>query len=544
MKKIFYLFSAFIIFGCSSDDTGTPEPAPSEKQQPVAVDDKLNATQNEDLIINISGLLSNDTAVDNARISSIVATSAQGGSLVDNRDGTYTYTPPADFMGDDTFSYTLCVPLDAERCDTATVTISVGDAGDPVATNDTYETQEDKAFSINNYLSNDELRDNAAVSEINTEGASGTITLENDGSISYVPATGFDGQDSFTYTICDDDETPNCSTASITINVIDTGSPVAEDDSVVIAKGSGAISLNNLLNNDAVIDDAKITSIDDTSASGKLTLNEDGSVTYEASAGFTGIDTFTYSLCDDDATATCVTGTVTINIVETIAFNISAALDAYYATAIFTADPDLLYQTLSDFTTEKHVNRLEYTDRHDYLYDADASLTDPTKVVLMYSGEVRPDDEYQLGDLDDGESYNTEHIYPQSLLSTQEAKNDIHHMRVADVNINSERLNFPFTDGTGTYKLVEGNKWFPGDDWRGDVARMVMYVNLRYGEEFEDVGNLSLFLKWNREDPVSAFEMQRNEVISGAQGNRNPFIDNPYLATLIWGGTAAENTWD
>jgi endonuclease I len=43
---------------------------------------------------------------------------------------------------------------------------------------------------------------------------------------------------------------------------------------------------------------------------------------------------------------------------------------------------------------------------------------------------------------------------------------------------------------------------------------------------------------------VSLFEEQRNNVIEGAQGNRNPFIDNPYLATLIWGGNPAENKWN
>ena len=70
-----------------------------------------------------------------------------------------------------------------------------------------------------------------------------------------------------------------------------------------------------------------------------------------------------------------------------------------------------------------------------------------------------------------------------------------------------------------------------------------MYLHLRYDEPFDDVGNLSLFLQWNVDDPVSAFEDQRNDVIFNAQGNRNPFIDNPFLATKIWGGTAAEDRW-
>lgn len=72
---------------------------------------------------------------------------------------------------------------------------------------------------------------------------------------------------------------------------------------------------------------------------------------------------------------------------------------------------------------------------------------------------------------------------------------------------------------------------------------MLFYLNVRYGETFEKVGDLDLFLKWNVDDPVSAFEEQRNAVIEGAQGVRNPFIDNPYIATLLWGGPAAENKW-
>ncbi len=72
---------------------------------------------------------------------------------------------------------------------------------------------------------------------------------------------------------------------------------------------------------------------------------------------------------------------------------------------------------------------------------------------------------------------------------------------------------------------------------------MIMYLHLRYNEPFEDVGSLSLFLQWNTEDPVTAFEDQRNNVIFNAQGNRNPFIDNPFIATKIWGGSPAEDRW-
>ena len=84
---------------------------------------------------------------------------------------------------------------------------------------------------------------------------------------------------------------------------------------------------------------------------------------------------------------------------------------------------------------------------------------------------------------------------------------------------------------------------------------MLHYMYVRYGSVClpvnvgmgntvsSDPNMIDLFLQWNVEDPVSAFEEQRNNVIYAAQGNRNPFIDNPYLATIIWGGDAAENTW-
>ena len=164
----------------------------------------------------------------------------------------------------------------------------------------------------------------------------------------------------------------------------------------------------------------------------------------------------------------------------------------------------------------------------------------------MYSGESRDYREYSSSNNSHSpQTFNTEHIFPQSRLSSgDDVKTDLHHLRSCDSKINSKRSNFPYTDGSGGYKLVDGNKWYPGDDWRGDVARMVLYLNIRYNEDYNKVGNLTLFLKWNIDDPVSTFETQRNNTIQNAQGNRNPFIDNPYLATLIWGADNAENKWE
>ncbi len=227
----------------------------------------------------------------------------------------------------------------------------------------------------------------------------------------------------------------------------------------------------------------------------------------------------------------------------TISFNIPNELADYYSSMTFYEDSQLLKDELAGHIISKHSTFLEYGQRHNYLYDADEDATNTAYVILMYNGESRDEREYQSGNNSHSpQTFNTEHVYPQSLINNT-ARGDLHHLRSCDISINSSRENFPFADGSGTYKLINGDSWYPGDEWRGDVARMIMYLNLRYDESFNDVGNMDLFLKWNADDPISDFERQRNNVIEGAQGNRNPFIDNPYLATLIWGGNSAENLW-
>ncbi len=546
MKKLFLIsLIAFSINACSSDDGVEPLVEPPVKDSPEAVDDAFDARENTELVIKAETLLVNDDLIDKARITSIDSETSNGGTLIDNRDGTYTYMPPEDFQGEDKFSYTICVPA-SDRCDMAEVVITVGDAGDPVARDDEYETQEGSSINIKNYLDNDDVIDNAELSSIDTDETTGTVVLENDGSITYTPENGFSGEDTFFYTICDDDETPSCSTAIINVLVIDAGSPVANDDSVILQVGSSETTLENLLRNDEVIDDAEITSIDASNTKGTVTLKEDGTVTYLPPANFEGEDTFIYNLCDNDLpNSTCSEATVSIQLITTLSFDIPVELADYYKGLAISGDEDMNYQVLSELTISKHTTILSYGERHEYLYDADEDLDNPDNVILIYSGESRYWEEYWSdSNTYSPQTFNTEHTFPQSRLSSDEAVTDLHHLRVADANVNELRSNNPYTDGSGDYESVNDEAFFPGDEWKGDVARMILYLNVRYNEDISKVGNLELFLKWNREDPVSAFEVQRNNVIETAQGNRNPFIDNPYLITLIWGGEAAGNTWE
>ncbi|TNJ45365.1 endonuclease [Tamlana fucoidanivorans] len=449
MKYFLGLFSLIFILGCSSEgNDSVPKPEPDPNGVPIAVDDTANTTEND--VVVIGDLLSNDTVLDNARITSFDITTTQGGTITDNRDNTYTYTPPANFVGEDTF----------------------------------------------------------------------------------------------TYTICDRDEKPDCSTATVTITVTDAGSPLAEDDTVKVLENSTKV-LTILLDNDNLMDGAMLSEVDGTSSQGTVVRNADGTISYTAKSGFTGSDTFTYTICDNDTpNPSCDTATVHVTVVTGLSFNIAAEVSDYYSGVIFSEDADLMFEELEALTKNKHTTILSYGERHNYLYDADKDLNNDDNVILMYTGESRYWKEYTSGtNAYSPQTFNTEHIYPQSRLSANDAVTDLHHLRSCDANVNEERSNYPYVDGSGNNQKIGEVSWYPGDEWKGDVARMVMYLNIRYGETFVKVGTLELFLKWNVEDPVSDFEKQRNQVIFGAQGNRNPFIDNPYLATLIWGGNTAENTW-
>ena len=230
-----------------------------------------------------------------------------------------------------------------------------------------------------------------------------------------------------------------------------------------------------------------------------------------------------------------------------------------------------LKEELATKITETHTNLLTYTPG---IWEAD-KITDvdpenPENVVLLYGWEDGEDqdasndrtrDKNRNGG-DQGD-WNREHTYPKSLgnpnLGTEGPGSDAHHLRPSDVKRNSDRGNRRFADGSGNGGTA-GSNWYPGDEWKGDVARMLMYMYLRYGDRClpsnvaigttnsSDGNMVDLLLEWNAEDPPSQIEDQRNTYHDSdatyAQGNRNPFIDNPHLATEIWGGPEAQDRWN
>lgn len=139
---------------------------------------------------------------------------------------------------------------------------------------------------------------------------------------------------------------------------------------------------------------------------------------------------------------------------------------------------------------------------------------------------------------------NREHVWPDSKLGS--VKYDLHNLRAANSSTNSSRGNLPFVEdgktftGSQPYGKYSGG-WYPGDEHIGDVARIVLYVMIRFNLNLDLVGNLHVFLQWHQMDPVNDFERARNDKIYGIQDNRNPFIDHPELVEFYFGSSTPQN---
>lgn len=226
-----------------------------------------------------------------------------------------------------------------------------------------------------------------------------------------------------------------------------------------------------------------------------------------------------------------------------------------------------LKQAVQDIIANPAVVRAHnYGDITTILKTADQNPLNSNEVWLMYKEVSRS--KYLFQDSGSGVGrWNREHIYPQSRggftngtsdtpdgINVWEPSNanmlnhghaDAHHLRAEDGPENSSRNNKDF--GLTDYNGFAGN----AGSWKGDVARAVFYMCVRYNglnvvngnppdSTVGQLGDLATLLQWNVNDPADDFEMNRNNYIYTWQQNRNPFIDYPYLADYIWGSRAGE----
>ncbi len=283
---------------------------------PVAQDDGYTTPEDTALVVPAPGVLGNDTDVDRDILQAVLSEPSRG-TLVLNPDGSLTYTPEENFWGQDSFTYKVLDPSEAES-NVATVTITVTAVDDPVdAVDDSYTTSEDMTLTVSapGVLENDSYPDGFGSLDVVTEPENGSVTLNEDGSFTYTPNPNFHGTDSFVYRLTDDDGDSDTATVTITVNPVN-DPPVANDDTATTDEDT-SVEIN-VLDNDTDVDDT----LDPTTVTitvppqhGSVSVNTTtGVVTYTPAGDYYGPDSFKYTVKDNGgATSNAATVTITVN---------------------------------------------------------------------------------------------------------------------------------------------------------------------------------------------------------------------------------------
>ncbi len=301
----------------------------SVNRPPAAVNDNAATAAGAPVVINV---LANDTDADGALNPASVAITAaalNGTTAINTATGAVTYTPNAGFAGTDGFTYTVQDNLGAvSNAALVSVTVTAIPAVNvaPVAANDTAATPAGTAVVIN-ILSNDTDSDGTLnpLSVTLSAATSGTTSVNTlTGAVTYVPTAAFTGTDGFTYTVRDNaGALSNTATVTVTVTALPAANtaPVAVDDAAGTAGVPVAITiLANDTDADGTLNPASVA-VTTAAASGTTTINTTtGAVTYTPNAGFTGTDSFVYTVQDNlGAVSNAATVTVTVTAVPNVA---------------------------------------------------------------------------------------------------------------------------------------------------------------------------------------------------------------------------------
>lgn len=218
------------------------------------------------------------------------------------------------------------------------------------------------------------------------------------------------------------------------------------------------------------------------------------------------------------------------------------------------------------------------TSDRDYFYENDGTILDIYSEVpngadfYNYSATSTGDrcGSYSV----EGNCFNREHLMPQSVFNENAPMvSDAHHILPTDGKVNGMRSNYPFGKvnsptwtskngsklGNNATAGYSGKAFEPIDEFKGDVARCLLYFVTRYENQVAGWNHAMLnhtsnqavsdwfkeiLLTWHNQDPVSPREIARNNAIYAFQGNRNPFIDHPEYVQMIWGSPLATDTFE
>ena len=195
------------------------------------------------------------------------------------------------------------------------------------------------------------------------------------------------------------------------------------------------------------------------------------------------------------------------------------------------------------------------------LPDLDEDPENTDNIILFYKNNSIPKQSFASNNEPD--FWNREHTWPSShgfSDNSDTAYTDVHNLRPSDATVNSSKSNKDFEDIENSVENEEGEApdtytnadfFEPRDAIKGDVARILFYMDMRYESERLDLelvsretftgdpemGVLNTLIQWHENDPVDQYEIDRHEKAYGYQNNRNPFVDHPEWVAEIWGSS-------
>ncbi len=282
----------------------------------------------------------------------------------------------------------------------------------------------------------------------------------------------------------------------------------------------------------------------------RINLSLTGEITFQASGslGFKEI-IFYYQVSQPTSSSITSSTSLTSSLISLMPSTSEDAstVNGYYASVENTNDANLKSE-LSTILRSILISNLLPTNitygnaRYD-IPKFDADPNNPYNVILVYS------ENSVNGYWDNGETWNREHVFPQSLMGVETDNHhrhkgaDYHNLKPESPSVNSSRGNKYFAEST------TATSYAPPTSVRGDIARIMFYMVTMWPEltlvdveglaepQIFQMAQLSLFVKWHLEDPVDTFESNRNRVIYSLQQNRNPYVDRPEYVCRIWGTT-------
>ncbi|MCC6621171.1 MAG: tandem-95 repeat protein [Deltaproteobacteria bacterium] len=277
---------------------------------PIARDDLTETPEDTAVLVVV---LSNDSDLEGGPLDvRRIVTAPQNGTAVIQPDESVLYTPARDFNGNDAFVYEVCDGPGA--CSTAVVFVTVTPVNDgPVAAPDASTTSLNNPVTIDVAANDTDVDgDDLTVRRIVFPPQDGTAVIGTGGLVTYTPESGFADIDVFTYEICDPSNA--CSMATVTVRVgVTNGAPVAQDDSSLTRVGV-ATTIDVVANDNDPDEGDTLTLTQVGQPSHGTTVIDGGGVRYVPDPGFTGTDSFVYTVCDSKGA--CDGATVTVNVVS------------------------------------------------------------------------------------------------------------------------------------------------------------------------------------------------------------------------------------